>query len=190
LNPDPSSYQGVLVSHSPKAAGRLLASAAEGRARIQARTMVEATTDDGQRLLALNEVFIGHSSHQSARYVLRLGERQERHSSSGLLVSTGTGATGWALSVHQQLKSALSLPAVEEPRLAYFVREPWPSVTTGTSMDNGTLEEGEALEVVSEMNEGGTLFGDGLEQDRIALGWGVSARIRVAREQLRLVQGS
>jgi hypothetical protein len=37
------------------------------------------------------------------------------------------------------------------------------------------------------MNEGGTLFGDGIELDRIALGRGVNARVRVARQRLRLV---
>ena len=56
-------------------------------------------------------------------------------------------------------------------------------------MQDGLLAEGEALEVTSEMNDGGTLFGDGIEDDRIAFGWGMRARISVARERLRLVIG-
>ena len=39
--------------------------------------MVEAVLDDGQSLLALNEVFIGHQSHQSARYRIAWGDRGE-----------------------------------------------------------------------------------------------------------------
>lgn len=187
LNPDPEWNQGVLVPHPPARAQPLLRAAAEGRAAIQERTMVEAVLDDGQRLLALNEIFIGHTTHQSARYTVRCGERSERQSSSGLIVSTGTGATGWARSIAGGLASPVRLPAPTEPRLAFFVREPFPSVSTGTSVAQGLLGDGESLEVRSEMNEGGTLFGDGIEIDRVALGWGMTARLGVAPERLRLV---
>ena len=78
--------------------------------------MAAARLDDGQELLALNEVFVGHASHQSARYTLALGERAERQSSSGLIVATGTGATGWAASIHRERHSGLALPAPEDDR--------------------------------------------------------------------------
>src|SRR5262245_41389684 len=67
VNPDRALYDGVLVRHEPEAVRDLLAAAAAGRSRSEARTMVQATTDDGQRLLALNEIFVGHRTHQSAR---------------------------------------------------------------------------------------------------------------------------
>ncbi|WP_394843205.1 hypothetical protein LZC95_39915 [Pendulispora brunnea] len=186
LNPEPEVHPGVLVRHRPEQAASLLAAAAAGNCPVQTRTMVEARLPDGQRLLALNEVFVGHTSHQSARYRLRCGEQQERHSSSGLIVSTGTGATGWALSIHRQLRSACDLPSPEEPKLAFFVREPWPSIATGTNLSSGVLDGDASLELVSEMNEGGTLFGDGIEQDRIELPWGTRVILRIAPERLRV----
>ena len=137
---------GVLVPHLPAAAADLLADVAAGRAALQHRTMAAARLDDGQELLALNEVFVGHASHQSARYTLALGERAERQSSSGLIVTTGTGATGWAASIHRERHSGLALPAPEDDRLAFFVREPWPSAWTGTSLDEGELGAGAAPE--------------------------------------------
>lgn len=94
-NPDPRRYEGVLVHHPPDAVPLLIARAARGSAPVQERVMVEAVLDDGQRLLALNEVFVGHASHQSARYSISVGDRAERHSSSGVVITTGTGATGW-----------------------------------------------------------------------------------------------
>jgi NAD kinase len=190
VNPDPERYDGVLVPHRPDRAGKLLRAMAAGRAELQERTLVEARLDDGQRLLALNELFAGHRSHQSARYRIALGGREERQSSSGVIVTTGTGATGWARSINQERRRALSLPRPGDPTVAFFVREPFPSLGTGTSIDGAVLPEGEALELFSEMNEGGVVFGDGIEDDRIDFAWGTRVRIAAAAERLRLVRGA
>ena len=149
--------------------------------------MVEVTLDDGQRLLALNEVFLGHRTHQSARYRIRAQNKEERQSSSGTIVATGTGATGWARSIERERKSSLPLPSACERRLAFFVREAFPSVSTGISLTQGLFGEEEGLELISEMNEAGVIFGDGIEDDRIDFAWGMRARVGVAREQLQLV---
>lgn len=77
INPDPQRNPGVLVPHPPEATGPALAAAISRSDSIVQATMVEATTDDGQRLRALNEVFIGHPSHQSARYRLTVGATEE-----------------------------------------------------------------------------------------------------------------
>ncbi|HVJ16049.1 MAG TPA: hypothetical protein VM686_11490, partial [Polyangiaceae bacterium] len=126
VNPDRKSYDGVLVRHAPAASAKLLLAVERGAARTEDRTMVMAETDDGQRLWALNEIFVGHRTHQSARYRFRAGERSERQSSSGAIVATGTGATGWARSIALSRRSELGLPAPTEGALCYFVREAFP----------------------------------------------------------------
>lgn len=190
VNPDPARYDGVLVRHRPDAAGRLLAAMAARRAEVEERTLAQATLDDGQRLLALNEVFAGHRSHQSARYRLRLAGVEERQSSSGVIVTTGTGATGWARSVNGERRRPLALPRPGDRALAFFVREPFPSVATGTSLDGALLDGDAALELVSEMDEGGVLFADGIEDDRLDFSYGTRARLEVAPERLRLARGA
>jgi len=187
LNPEPERFEGVLVKHPPEQAEALLQATAMQRAELERRTLARATLDDGQRLIALNEIFIGHRSHQSARYRLRAGGLVERQSSSGLIVATGTGATGWARSIHRACKSELALPQPVEDALAFFVREAFPSVSTRSGIVEGRLEPDDTLEVVSEMNDGGVVFGDGIEGDRIDFSWGRIARIDCACERLNLV---
>jgi NAD kinase len=188
VNPDPERNDGVLVPHRPDRARRLLPAMAAGRVEVEERVLAAASLDDGQRLLALNEIFAGHRSHQSARYLIRHGGREERQSSSGVLVTTGTGATGWARSVNGERRRPLELPEATDPALAFFVREPFPSVATGTSLDGARLDGDAALELVSEMNEGGVLFADGIEDDRLEFPFGARARFAIAPDRLRLVR--
>jgi NAD kinase len=187
VNPDPERNPGVLVPHSPRAGAALIRAAADPGVDAELRTMVEAGTDDGQRLLALNEVFVGHASHQTARYTLSLHDgRSERQASSGLIVSTGTGATGWCRSVSMQRGSELILPGVSEARLAWFVREAWPSPATGTTLVEGELV-GARLSVAVESDRL-VAFGDGIEDDALVLSWGQRVSIRLADRRLRLVR--
>ena len=185
INPEPGRNPGVLVAHPPSSVETLLAAIESRSAQFELRTMVEAALDDGQRLVALNEIFVGHPSHQSARYRLFAGDAGERQSSSGLIASTGTGATGWCRSIWQQSHSGLELPRPDENRLAWFVREAWPSPATGTTLVEGELRPGDELRIVAE-TDGLVAFGDGIESDRLTFGWGQEARLRVAGERLRL----
>lgn len=187
-NPDPTRYEGALVGHAATTMKDLVPAAVAGKVAVGERSMVEAVLDDGLRLLALNEVFVGHQTHQSARYSLSVADRSERQSSSGVVVTTGTGATGWGRSIALERRSALAMPAAGERALAFFVREAWPSVATGASLTEGRLEEGTALAISSEMNEGGVVFGDGIEADRLEFGWGRRLEVRIAPERLRLVR--
>jgi NAD kinase len=187
INPDPDEYAGVLARHAPARLKRLLLGAAKGRCAIERRPMVEARTGVGHALRALNEVFVGHRTHQSARYRIACGGRAERQISSGLIVSTGTGATGWARSILAQRRAAPPAPGPEEDRLIYLVREAYASPSSGTEVTAGAIGPGDELELVSEMNDGGVLFGDGIEEDRVELPYGMTLTVRLAPDALRLV---
>lgn len=187
LNPDPEQYDGILVPHDPSNAGDLMVDAVAGRMTLEERTMAEARLDDGQRLLALNEIFVGQTSHQSARYRLSWRSSEERHSSSGLIVSTGTGATGWARSIRLERRSTLTPPSPTQGSLIFFVREAFPSVSTGTDVTEGLVLAEEPLSIASEMNQGGVIFGDGIEDDYLKFDWGRVATVGVSDTRLRLV---
>ena len=187
VNPAPERFDGLLVRFSPDRFRAVLRGALAGEVDAEQRTMVEALLDDGRRLLALNEIFLGHRSHQSARYRLTYGGRSERQSSSGLIVASGTGATGWATSIARERALSLDL-GPDEPRALFFVREAFPSRATGADVTFGAIERAEVLVVVSEMNDDGIIFGDGIESDYLGFDWGRRVEIRIADRTLRLAR--
>ncbi|PSM38246.1 hypothetical protein C6Y14_38655 [Streptomyces dioscori] len=195
IDADPGRNAGVLVRHSPADAARLLPAALAAGTGMAELTMVEAVADDTQRLLALNEIYLGAAGHQTARY--RLGVEGggpstggagvvEAQASSGVLVGTGTGATGWIRSVWQERGNPLPLPRPTEDRLVWCVREAWPSPTTGTSQVAGQLSATSRLTLTAE-SERLIAFGDGMEGDALELTWGQSVRVGVCGRRLRLV---
>jgi NAD kinase len=191
IDPEPGANPGVLVRHTPQAVARLLkqsfGAGMAQRLRCQERTTVTARLDDGQELSGLNEIFIGHASHQSARYRLSApGGQVEQQSSSGLIVSTGTGATGWSASLALERGGRL-LPAPMDPRLAWFVREAWPSPLTGASLTEGFLEQGESLRIAVASDQL-VVFGDGMEEDRLIASWGQEVTVQLGEQPLRLVE--
>ncbi|GAA4544931.1 NAD(+)/NADH kinase [Streptomyces collinus] len=186
IDTEPGRNPGVLVRHRPRDTAELLAVAG---ASVDELTMVEAVADDTQRLVALNEIYLGAAGHQTARYRLGLegdGGVVEAQASSGVLVGTGTGATGWLRSVWQERGGALRLPAPTENRLLWFVREAWPSPATGTSLTAGELPAPARLRLTVE-SERLIAFGDGMESDAVELTWGQTVEVGVCRERLRLV---
>lgn len=187
IDPEPGRNPGVLVPHAPEIVPALLAAAATGALACESRVMVHAALDDGQELHAVNDVYVGHASHQSARYRLRApgSDAPERQSSSGLVVATGTGATGWAASLVRQRVHPVPLPAPTEPVLAWFVREAWPSPATGTDLTEGVLATDESL-VLTVESDALVVFGDGLEPDRLTASWGQTVHVDVSARVLRL----
>jgi hypothetical protein len=176
VDPDPGRNPGVLVRHRPEDVAALL----RDRPQPSPRTMVEAVSDDGQVLRALNEVYVGSPTHQTARYRLSApGAAPERQASSGVLVSTGTGATGWCRSAWLERRSGLTLPTPADPGLAWFVREAWPSPATGTTCTEGLLGDGAHLEL--------TVESDGLVADRLTLTWGQRVTVRRSDRRLQLI---
>jgi hypothetical protein len=198
VDPEPGVNPGVLVRHDAGSVAQLLAAVVAGRTQVEHRCMVQAELDDGQVLRALNELYVGDPGHQSARYrILPPPSRQapkrrqpgERQSSSGVVIGTGTGATGWCASLARERTGAESagpmLPGPLDDALAWFVREAWPSPSTGTSFTRGQLPAGAALRLVAEGDL--VVFGDGLEADRLRLGWGQQIVVAAAAQHLSLI---
>ena len=189
VNPDPQLYEGVLCAHHIDYLPLVLEwlESPNPTYHIEQRVLAQAEREDGQRLLAMNDVFAGHASHQNARYVISVTGRQERQFSSGVICSTGTGMTGWARSIVQQRGIEAAMPGPEDPYLAWFVREPWASVVSGIELNFGVIGGRQQLVLQSQMANSGVVFADGIESDRLEFLEGQSVSIAIAEQRLNLV---
>lgn len=197
VNPDPQRIDGVLLPFQTSQARRAVSDVLDGKHRTRDVTLAEANLADGQRLLAFNDLFIGCASHVSARYELRVGGHSEPHSSSGVIVSTGAGSTGWFSSVVNMARGIggwlgatppqPSDQAWEDRSLLWVVREPFASKSSSAEHIAGRLHEGQELVIESRMSSGGVIFSDGIENDFLEFNAGSIARITVAQQRARLV---
>ncbi|SNB50951.1 hypothetical protein SAMN07250955_1015 [Arboricoccus pini] len=193
VNPDPERWDGALLPFKVGDLNKIVPLAQAGKRPTRRITMAAARLADGQVIHAVNDLFIGPRSHVSARYSIRIGERVEQHSSSGLIVSTGLGSTGWFKSVlagaagiadahmsaaHAKLREQGF--AWESAFLYFTVREPFPSRTTQASLTFGQITPEKPLELTSQMPDYGVIFSDGIETDRLEFNAGMTASITVA----------
>ena len=95
FNPDSQRIDGVLIPFPVSSAPEILPLLLKGSYRTRRVTLAKATLNDGQKLYAVNDLYIGQRTQLSAYYRIRLGERQENQCSCGIIVSTGAGSTGW-----------------------------------------------------------------------------------------------
>jgi len=197
VNPDPERFDGILLRYSPGETRAALLSLLEGRYRERKVTLAEAQLEDGQRLLGFNDLFIGARTHVSARYKIGFGGRTEPHSSSGVLVSTGAGSTGWLSSVFAMAGAVSSFSGGkpgrplhlewEDPRLVFVVREPYVSRHSKAGIAAGLIEAGGELILESQMPCGGVIFSDGVEADALDFNSGARVHIHAASRKTHLI---
>ena len=204
VNPDPDHIDGILLPFNVQTAIPAVQKVLAGQIKVRQISMAEATLNDGQTLLAFNDLFVGAKTHVSARYKIKLQNQQEHHSSSGIIVSTGVGSTGWLSSLFnmangmyegfsQDKEHAATLPPMkmkwESDQLVFVVREPFVSKTSGAGIVSGSVGPMYPLVIESEMAEGGVIFSDGVEADFLPFNSGAIATISLAQKKTQLVVG-
>jgi hypothetical protein len=201
VNPDPERWDGVLLPFTVRDLRKIVPEVFAGRRKIKEVTMAKAELSDGQKLYAVNDFFIGVRSHVSARYTISANGREERQSSSGTIVSTGLGSTGWfkslmagAISIVQSAAGVENLKLTAREGFAwdadwlYFtVREPFPSKSSAATLVFGRVTREEPLVVVSQTPESGVIFSDGVEKDFLEFNSGARATVTLAEKKGHLV---
>jgi NAD kinase len=201
VNPDPKRWDGVLLPFKLPDLRAIVPEAQAGKRPTRAITMARVVLSDGQELHAVNDLFVGPRTHVSARYSIEVGERREVHSSSGIIVSTGLGSTGWFRSLltgaigiagpagSDELEALQTTGFPWESKFLYFtVREPFPSRSSQAELVFGRVDHGNILRLTSQMPDYGVIFSDGVERDFLEFNSGVTAEIGVAQRHGVLVQ--
>lgn len=199
VNPDPVQYDGVLLPFQINEAKAATHRVLKQRHRVDKVTLAEVNTISGQKMLAFNDFFVGCKSHTSARYTLDIQHSREAQSSSGVLISTGAGATGWMSSIFNMAAGVSRFVSGSEIRpltidrkdrqLMWTVREPFVSRHSGAQHVMGIMNDEDELVIGSQMPTEGVIFSDGIEDDYIEFNSGNIATFTVSRQQARLVVG-
>lgn len=196
VNPDKERYDGVLLPFNTTDFRIGVENVLSNKFESKTMRFAEAKLNDGQRLLAFNDLFIGASSHVSARYKIAFNQKTEEHSSSGLIVSTPAGSTGWLSSIFNMAYGVTNMfeknlkpkrPKLSNDELLFAVREPFQSIRTQTEITAGIIKNQNHLTIESLMPSGGVIFSDGIETDFLKFNSGSIATIRIAPETAKIV---
>lgn len=209
VNPDPERWDGRLLPFRVEDLAQLMPGVVLRHCRTHSVTMAKAALNNGQTLYAVNDLFIGPKTHTSARYFIRSGKASEMQSSSGVIVSTGMGATGWLKSLLTgagAIANTAGSPTKNAVRqsdcyervvngfkwesnyLYFTVREPFPTHITGASLVFGRVTAQSPLILESQMAENGVIFSDGIEKDYLEFNSGTKAVIGIAEKRGVLVE--
>jgi len=200
VNPDPKRWDGVLLPFNIWDLEKVITEVFKKQRRFNEVTLAKVQLNDGQTLYAVNDLFIGQKTHVSARYTIEINGRNEQQSSSGIIISTGLGSTGWFKSIlagasgvaSKCFSEQIALEQQDKFRwdsdfLYYTVREPYPSKWTSANLIFGKIDTQNNFKVLSQMPENGVIFSDGVESDFLQFNSGTEATINVADKKGLLV---
>lgn len=197
VNPDQERFDGVLMPFNEDNFLIAIHKVVENNYNSKLTSFAEAKLNDGQRLLAFNDLFIGATSHVSARYQITHNNKTEEQSSSGIIVSTQAGSTGWLSSIfnmsfgiHKFIEKGNSkkkYAKLKDNQLMFAVREPFASKKTQVETTAGIITGQSKLIVQSFMPNNGLIFSDGIEADFLKFNSGAIATIGIANEKANLV---
>jgi NAD kinase len=188
-NPNKALVAGKLMRHDPKQAGKYLKKLRVDNVGfapmpiLQANFIVSGVEDPSLRLLAVNDFFIGRSNHSSAMYDIEYASRKETQISSGVIIAGPIGGTGWV----QSVTGANPFSSWFADYDYFCVREPFPSVGTGTGIRQGELSKTRKLTIRSNMAENGIVCSDGMLEHTRPFKTGTCVEFSRAKHQINYI---
>ncbi len=201
INPDVTRFDGILMPFQIARLKSQLPKVLKGNFSVYSISMAKVKLNDGQELYGVNDIFVGPKSHISIRYSIRFKNIEEDQSSSGIIISTGAGSTGWFKAIiagargivrnYDAIKDFKKMDSSfewEADYLYFIVREPFPSKISKTNILFGKITKSEPLYIKSQMPQGGVIFSDGIEIDYLEFNSGKTAQIVVADKNVNLIK--
>jgi NAD kinase len=201
INPDMFRIDGILIPFEVEGLKKKLSLILQGHYEVSLISMAHVKLNTGEELYGVNDLFIGPQKQLSFRYNIEHNGKQENQCSSGLIVSTGAGSTGWFSSIitgsriiASSFDGTVGAPGKKHrfnwdaDYLYYCVREPFPSKTSRINLVFGKVTRKTPLFLTSQTPQGAVIFSDGIENDFLEFNSGSSARISLADKKARLIK--
>lgn len=157
INSDPFSSEGAILSFAPEDIPRLVRELENNTLTWNRWSRVQVWKN-GKKLgpPALSEVFLGEQNRLSmSRHILKHGKMTEEQKSSGLLVTTGVGQTGWFHSAMSPRRIKHISPA--ENCFLFGATEPFAGRLSRARLTSGIVRGRGALRVQSLNDEQGII---------------------------------
>jgi NAD kinase len=201
VNPDILRVDGVLMPFDIDSLNLQITGILKGNYSVNYISMANVKLNDGQELYGVNDIFVGPRSQISFRYTIKSANKEEKQCSSGIIISTGAGSTGWFKSIITGAKiitrSLENVTKFEDKNhqfpwdaeyMYFCVREPFPSRTSRINLVFGKITKSSPLYLTSQTPQGAVIFSDGIENDFLEFNSGNVACISLANKKARLIK--
>lgn len=187
VNSDPLRSEGALVSHSSEELLAVLNALARGDYRIEEWTRLEGSVNGVPLPRVISEYFLGERDRlEMSRYNLRFKGFEEEQKGSGIIISTGSGSTGWYDSEISDYIRGVDVFMRTQPVAKLFVTAPYRGRLTQPTRRQQIVRPGDEL-VVGSLNDSEGIVGcDAIE--RVPFPRGALARIRISDYPLKVVK--
>lgn len=182
VNSEPKSKEGFFMKADKGNFEAKLRKVLAGNIRIKILPRLEASINNKRiGIFAMNEFYAGpKKAYHAAKYLINVGNKSERHKSSGILVTTPAGSYSWAKSC-----CGKSLP-LDSENFQYVVREPYQGkIFRDYKLAYGMLRKGENVQIISEMLDG-VIVADSVSKE-YAFREGSTAKIGLSDKSIRVV---
>ncbi len=176
---------GALLYFKRKGFDKELSKIANDNYELEKWTKIDAKLNSQNLEPAVSEyLFAERDIRDSSRLVIEIdGKKLYQRSSSGLLVVSGAGSTGWYNNIHKDIFGDIDHFGREERLLKAVLKE------TGRH-DNRkfTIDEFEELKIVSYLDEEGIACPDSIKENTYDFKMGSITKVKVSDEYLNVVK--
>lgn len=187
INSDPQRSDGALTSLTADQCEEALQALTRGDYSIEEWPRLEALVNGKPLPLTTSELFVGERERvYMSRYVLKHGDVEETQKSSGLLITTGAGSTGWYDSACRYLHPDGNVFARTEPKFVFLATEPSKGRLNRSKLLEGTVQAGESLRIQSLNDSSGLVSVDSL--DEVLFSRGATLEVRISPHALKVIK--
>ncbi|MFH0936911.1 MAG: hypothetical protein V1808_01300 [Candidatus Daviesbacteria bacterium] len=187
INSDPTSSEGALTYFTVKSLKDFWSKLEADDFKIEEWPRLQIALN-GKKIqaLATGDIFIGESRRENmSRYLISLDGQEEEQKSSGLLITTGAGSTGWYDSAcHYLFENGNKFPKTKQ-EARYLVTEVYRGKLSKYQMLEGGFGPGQKLIISSLNDSSGEISIDSLV--RCKFNRGSQAIIEISDKPLRVI---